>query len=663
MLNNRTDRIKIIALGIFLVEVVLAMISIRFLKIGAELLLAIFLVITLVELTYIFYVYEVDKKKRNIDISRILGTEAKGAFDHAQVGIVVYEKDHTVTWVNEYLISQGFNFIGEKISKCLPGVQGLFKGNVYNMIIDLEDRKYELVKGEGEQVVYMKDVTELVQLRDSYKNEKVVLGLISLDNYEETVQNSDEQMIAAINTNIRQRVVKWAIDNGGIIRRLRSDRFLVIINHQNFEKMLATKFLILDEVKKESTNLNVAITSSMSFAYGGDSLSEIDETINSLLELVLSRGGDQVAVKEIGQEVAFYGASSSANEKTSKVRARVMAQGLRGIMDDSSNVIVIPHSDADLDSFGSALGISRIAQACGKTAYIVMNDIKVEPKTKEIYNNSVIELIKDHIFVSINEALTLLDDDTLVIVTDHHSADLTSAPQIINNAKRIVIIDHHRRKSEANISAMMIYNEPAASSAVELVSELLQYQSREVELTELEASIMYAGLLVDTDELKSRCSVRTFEACAYLKREGCDMAMANEWLRDSLEDFINKANISKYLDYVGNGFAVSAVPKATGEPLSRTALAQGANYICAVKEVNAAFVIGQIDANTCAISARSNGEVNVQIIMEKMGGGGHFNASGLQRSNTTVAELKEELLKVIEDYNKLGESDESNTIS
>lgn len=662
MLNNRTDRIKLIALIIFVVEVAFSVLLSNFLKLKTDFLLAIILFITFIELVYIFYVYETDKKRRQIDISRILGTEAKGAFDHAQVGIVVYEKDHTVTWVNEYLVSQGLDFVGEKISKCLPGVQGLFKGNVYNMVVEIDGHKYDLVKGEGEQVVYMKDVTELVELRENYKNEKVVLGLISLDNYEDTVQNEDEQMIAAINTNIRQRVVKWAMDHGGVIRRLRSDRFLVMINHENFEKMLATKFMILDEVKKEANNLNVAITSSMSFAYGG-SLSELDETINDLLELVLSRGGDQVAVKEIGQEVTFYGTSSSANEKTSKVRARVMAQGLRGIMDDSSNVIIIPHSDCDLDSFGSALGISRIAQASGKTAYIVMNDIKIEPKTQEIYDNSIIELIKDHIFVSINEALSLLDDDTLVIVTDHHSADLTSAPQIISNAKRIVIIDHHRRKSETNIQAMMIYNEPAASSAVELVSELLQYQGKDVELTELESTIMYAGLLVDTDELKSRCSVRTFEACAFLKKENCDMAMANEWLRDSLEDFINKANISKYLDYVGNGFAVSAVPKGNDVPLSRTALAQGANYICAVKEVNAAFVIGQIDTNTCAISARSNGEVNVQIIMEKMGGGGHFNASGLQRNNTTVAELKEELLKVIEEYNQMGEANESSTIS
>ncbi|MDO4378198.1 MAG: DHH family phosphoesterase [Erysipelotrichia bacterium] len=663
MFNNKTDRLKLYVTAIFLVEIVVVLIFEFILKIEYGFLIYIYLFVFLVQLIYIFFFYDLDKKQRTIDINRILGNDAKQALEYGKVGIIIYDDEYMVTWVSDFLENDNKKMMGEKITKIIPGVENLIKGIEENILVHQNNKIYRYSKSDDEQAILVQDVTELETVKKNYADQQLVLGLISLDNYDETIQNEDEQRIALINTNIRQTVVTWVINNGGLVRRIRSDRLFVVIDRQHFNKMVESNFSILQDVKNEAKKLNVDITCSMCFGYGYLDFDEFDSTLNNLFELVLSRGGDQVAVKQYDKEVVFYGTSSEASEKVSKVRARVMANGLQQLIASSSKVIIVGHKDADLDCFGAALAVSKIASACEKTSYIVFNDIDIEPVTERVYNGSIMELMHDHIFINEEESLSLLDEDTLVVVVDHHSADLTSCPQLVKQAGRIAIIDHHRKKSETNIAAMMIYNEPAASSTVELLCELIQYQNKDIELTELEATIMYAGLLVDTDNLRNRCSARSFEVCAYLKKEKANISLANDWLKEDLTDFINKSNITKYMMILSGNIVVSAVPKNVGS-LTRTSLAQGANYICTVKDIEAAFVIGQIDSNNVAVSARSNGKVNVQIILEKMGGGGHFNAAGLQRSNTTVAAVKDELLKAITDYQMQGgiKKDESNFI-
>ncbi len=653
MLNNKTVRLKLYAALIFILQLTIVFIFQFLLKIEYGFLVYIYLGIFLVEIVYFFFFYDIEKKQRDLDISRILGNDAKLALEYGKTGIIIYDDEYYITWVSDFLDKQENSLMGEKITKAIPGLEKLFKGSEDIIFVEQDDKIYQYSKSEDEQAIFVKDVTELERLKKEHYNSQVVLGLISLDNYDETIQNEDEQRIALINTNIRQKVINWVVQNGGLVRRIKSDRLLVVNDRQHFDKMVEGRFTILEDVKEEAKKLNVDITCSMCFGYGYPNYDEFDDSLNSLFELVLSRGGDQVAVKQYDKEVVFYGTSSEASEKVSKVRARVMANGLQQLINDSSQIIIVPHKDADLDCLGSALAVSKIAGGCEKRSYIVFNDIAIEPVTDGIYEASIMELIQDHIFINEQEALSLLDEDTLVIVVDHHSADLTSCPQLVKQAERIAIIDHHRKKSETNIAAMMIYNEPAASSAVELVSELIQYQNKEIELTELEATIMYAGLLVDTDNLKNRCNARSFEVCAYLKKQKADTTLANDWLKEDLAGFINKVNITKYMTILPGNIVVSAVPKSVGF-FSRTALAQGANYFCTIKEIEASFVIGHIDTNNVAVSARSNGKVNVQLILEKLGGGGHFNAAGLQKSGTTVSEVNEQLLKAINDYQSQG---------
>ena len=658
---NRTDRYKFYALAVFLIQTAILIIVQFVFKQEFSLLAAAFTLVDAIGAGLLIFAYERDRKIRVLETTRVLGNDAKDAMVYAQLGIISYNDEYVITWASELFDEREMNVIGEKVTRVIPGVEELINGEVDKDIFNINYREYEITKAVGSQTLFVRDVTEFENLQSTYNNEKTVLGLIYLDNYDETIQYEDEQKIARINTNIRQKVVEWGTGYGAVIRRVRNDRFIAVINEADFRRMIADKFSILEEVKEEAEKLDVAISVSMAFAYGTSNLNTLDTTINDLMELVLSRGGDQVAVREVGQDIRFYGTSSEASEKISKVKARVMAQTLRGIIRESDNIFVVPHKEADFDAVGSCIGVSRIAQALGKGANIVLENITIENSARRVLEDNYDELESRHNIISEQDALELLTKRSLVIVVDHHSSDLTSCPELVARAGKVAIIDHHRRKTETNIMAMMIYNEPSSSSAVELISELMQYQNVDIELDEFEATYMYTGLVVDTDGFKSRCSSRSFEVCAFLRKQGADIALANEWLKDSIEEFETKTRILKYSKIINNNLLIAALPESEGT-VTRTMIAQVANSALTIKGVDATFVIAKIDEETVSLSGRSNGAVNVQLILEKLGGGGHFTAAGLQRTNTTVQAVNRELVAVLADYIE-GESENENHTS
>lgn len=657
---NRTDKLKFYALAVLLVQIAVLIVLRFFFGKAFSVVTVIFTLIDAAVIGVIVFAYEKALKSRVMDTTRVLGNDAKDGMVYAQLGIVSYDDDYIVTWASELLDERGIKIIGEKITRVIPGIEVLLNGETDKDVFVIREREYEITKATGSRTLFMKDVTEYNSLNATYNNEKTVLGLIYLDNYDETVQYEDERKIALINTNIRQKIVEWGTGYGAVVRRVRSDRFTVVINEGDFRRMLYDKFSILEQIKEEADKLDVAISASMAYAYGTSNLNTLDTVTNELLELVLSRGGDQVAVREIGQEVRFYGASSDASEKTSKVKARVISQTLRGIIKEADNVFVVPHKEADFDAVGACLGVSRIAQALGKRANIVLEGIAIENSARAVLEDNYDELESRHNIISERDAVELLTRKSVVVVVDHHSSDLTSAPDLVSRANKIVIIDHHRRKTETNISAMLIYNEPSSSSAVELVSELIQYQPEEVELDEFESTYMYTGLVVDTDGFKSRCSGRSFEVCAFLRKKGADIALSNEWLKDSIEEFETKTKILKYSRIINNNMLIAALPESEGS-VTRTMVAQVANSALSIKGVDAAFVIARIDGDIIALSGRSNGTVNVQLIREKLGGGGHFTAAGLQRTDTTVEAVHSELLQAINGFLEGDVTDENHT--
>ncbi|MBR0137286.1 MAG: DHH family phosphoesterase [Erysipelotrichaceae bacterium] len=589
------------------------------------------------------------RKNRLLALSRILGEDASHALIYGKVGLIVYDNDYIVQWISEFLDERGFgSFLNKKLTMTIEQSRQLFDGSLDNATVDIEGYKYEIAKADDCQVLYVRDVTETVNIRTTYQNEKLVLGLVHLDNYEETQQYEDEQTLALINSFIIQPLTVWAGQHQAVFRRLRNDRYLALISQENFRGMLAGRFDILETVKKQSEELGVNITLSMAFVSGSASFVELNSMVNELVDLALSRGGDQVIYREIGKDNVYFGGTSQASEKRSKIQARVMAKTIRGIAEQSENIFIVPHSNADMDAIASVIGLSRIFQSYGIETYGVIDDIDIEKVTASVLENNLDKLEPYHHFIDETTAIKMLGNNSTVVVVDHHSEELSAARNLVSMSNRTVIIDHHRRMSENSIIATLIYNEPSASSTVELVAELMQYQESAIQLQEIEATMMYAGILVDTDHLRVHCTSRSFEACSYLVSQSADVIKANDMLKEDYSDFLNRNRILQYCKTYNRSILISAVDQRY--KLNRTAISQAADYMASIRDIDAAFVIAMISDDTCSISGRSQSNINVQVILEKMGGGGHFNAAGVQKSGVTVAEMETALKEAIEAY-------------
>jgi c-di-AMP phosphodiesterase-like protein len=523
----------------------------------------------------------------------------------------------------------------------------LFTGEEETITVEVDDYIYQVVRKEDGQTLFLKDVTVRNHLSTLYEKEQVVLGLIHLDNYEETIQYEEEQKIAFIDSKLRQPMVEWAKTKGIFVKRIKSDRYLLVLNEKIFNDLMNDKFSILNYIRTTAQEMDVAITLSMAFARGTSDFIQLEEMVNNLLELAQSRGGDQIAIKQFGEDVKYFGGSSEAQEKRSKVRVRVIAQTLRDLIQQASDVIVVGHKEMDFDCMGAAVCISRIVQSYGKTVRIVAKSGGIEAKL----NNAMIRykevLSLNHRLVTESDALDNLSKDSLVIMVDHHVANQSNAQSVIERAKKVVVIDHHRRNADFNFTPVLVYLETAASSTSELATELIPYQTNLVEFESTEATLILTGILIDTNRFRNRTGSRTFEAASLLKKYGADTYEADDLLKDDFSDFEMKTRILQNCERM-NGFAISALYDGTVAP--RAILSQVADSMLSIKDVEAAFVIANIDPQTVALSARSKGKINVHVIVERMSGGGHFSAAALQRENTTVAKLKEELDEALKKY-------------
>ena len=602
--------------------------------------------------------YERDKKNRDIDISRVLGRDAKDALIFGKTGIIIYDEQYNVTWINDFLEEKGINLIGKRLSNWNPILNDLFTGDVDVVKIKDEDSVYEITRKEDAQVLYVKDITEFDTINSKYQEERLVLGLMHLDNYMDISQYEDEAKISLMNSTLRQPLVEWAKKYGMATRRLRSDRYLVILDEQIFAEILKDKFSILNLVRNNATANGVAVTLSMAFARGSSDLQMLDTMVNDLLELAQSRGGDQVAVKVYGGDVKYYGGNSEAQEKRSRVRVRVMAQAIKEAILDVKRVFIVGHKNMDFDCMGSCLCMSRICAANAKEVYIVSESGGIEPQLDNAMHVYAPVLNDRHHFITEEEAMNIASKDDLVIAVDFHNPNHCNAPQILNFVDKVIVIDHHRRSEAFIDNPLLVYVETSASSVSELVTEFIPYSSSRLDLSEAEATIMYLGILIDTNRFKQRTGSRTFEAAAALRKMGVDPIEAENLLKEDFIDFEAKTNIMKDGKLVFGTMIVAAVDN--NEIISRTMMSQVADYLLNIKGIEASFVIAKTAENVVAVSARSRGVVNVQLIMEAMHGGGHFTAAALSRDDTSVAAINEELMATIKKSTEEENENESN---
>ncbi len=652
---NRVRRALIILVFIELAAIIALSI------IGTDLWYFICIAITVIQI--IMYIYLTDrfdklKEEQTVGVREILGNTAKEAYLYGGIGMVAYDDNHVITWMSDLFYNRGINRVGKKVLVWIPEAEALIHGDSDTAEVQLDEKIYEVTKKEDEPVLFFKDITEKHNYELAYEDERVVIGMASLDNYEESTQYEDEAAVSSINVAVRTPFTEYCKEHGILVRRINNYRYLLILNEKIFSDLAADHFSILNTVRKAAVKQEVSITLSMAFARGTDNYGILDEMVVNLMDLAQTRGGDQVAVQSAGEDVKYFGGSSEAVEKRSRVRVRVMGHSLRELISRSSNVIIVGHKEQDFDCMGSALGVSYMAQKLRKPVCIIEKTGGVEAKLKAVLEANKEELAEEVSFVTENEAVNQIQAKTLVIMVDHHNIKQSNGAKVLEQAKNVAIIDHHRRSTEMGVKPIFMYIEAGASSACELITELIPYVSRHIEISELDATIMLAGMTIDTGRFVVRTGARTYDAASALRRMGADPQKVNEYLKDSYSDFALKSSIMSMSKNYPHHVIITPVK---GKAVTRSLMSQCADSLLQIQNVDAVFVIANTDEDQTAISARSNGKINVQMVMEALHGGGHMTAAAMQRSKCNIDDLEKELATALENYFKEEKQDESNS--
>ncbi|KJD57430.1 DHH family phosphoesterase [Bacillus velezensis] len=568
------------------------------------------------------------------------------------IGIMLFNDQYYIEWANPFL-SSCFNestLVGRSLYDTCEAVVPLIKQEVDSETITLNERKFKVVIKRDERLLYFFDVTEQIQIEKQYENERTVLAYIFLDNYDDVTQGLDDQTRSTMNSQVTSLLNAWAQEYGIFLKRTSSERFIAVLNEHILTELENAKFSILDEIREKTAVHTVSLTLSIGIGASVSSLKELGDLAQSSLDLALGRGGDQVAIKMPNGKVKFYGGKTNPMEKRTRVRARVISHALKEIVSESSNVIIMGHKFPDMDAVGAAIGILKVAQANGKEGYIVIDPNQIGSSVQRL-----IEEIKKYEelwsrFITPEEAMEISNDDTLLVVVDTHKPSLVMEERLVNKIEHIVVIDHHRRGEEFIKDPLLVYMEPYASSTAELVTELLEYQPKRLKINMIEATALLAGIIVDTKSFSLRTGSRTFDAASYLRAKGADTVLVQKVLKESVGSYIKRAKLIQHTSLYKEHIAIASLPENEEEYFDQVLIAQAADSLLSMSEVEASFAVARRDEHTVCISARSLGEVNVQIIMEALDGGGHLTNAATQLSGISVSEALVQLKEAIDEY-------------
>lgn len=493
-------------------------------------------------------------------------------------------------------------------------------------------------------IIYFLDETNHIKLLKEFKNSRTSIGILVLDNYEELMQRATEEEKLKITADAEKSMYAWVNKYNGLLIKSERDTYVCIFDQYHLEKIKEGKFEILDEIKEIKTQNNIQLT--LSIAISADEKTNLEEykSAKAVIDIALGRGGDQAIIKQNGKYY-FFGGRTQEVEKRTKVKARMVAQALEKLINEASNVIIMGHTNSDIDAMGSSMGLYRMVTTIGKEVYIVneSNGTSLDSFIKEVKEN---EKYKD-IIVDKNEALNKINANSLLIVVDTDKKNYVEAPELLEKTEKIVVIDHHRRGTEYIEDAILTFHEVYASSACELVTELIEYAEKTIKLEPFEVEALYAGIMMDTKNFTFKTGVRTFEAAAYLRKCGVDIIKVKRWFQSDLETYNKISDIVSKSEIIDNTIAISIYEKDDSD--ANITCAKAADELLTISNITASFVIGKIEDKIC-ISGRSIGDINVQLILEKLGGGGHITVAGAQIEGMTLEEVKQELINRINEY-------------
>ncbi|WP_289460287.1 DHH family phosphoesterase [Lactobacillus intestinalis] len=580
------------------------------------------------------------------------------------LGILLYDSDHQIQWVNPYLqlYLKNDDLIGHTIESVDPNLNKLLNEAIKaktseNQTVRWDGHDFEMVVQDNLGVIYLLDITRYAQIERKYKAERLAIGQVFIDNYDELSETMHDQELTSMSSYVQNTLSDYAKKFNAYLKRIDEDHFLLLAHMQDLDKMEEDKFSVLDKVRQETSRNNTPLTLSIGIAFGSDSLTEIANQAQSNLDLALGRGGDQVVLRQPGKDAHFYGGKSNPMEKRTRVRARMVSQAISELFKDADRVFVVGHQRPDMDSVGSGIGVVKIARLHGVKANFVLDTNKTNYDVGRLVTRMQHAKEDNDIFIDPTEALEEATDKSLLVMVDHSKYSITYSQDLYDRLKnRIIVIDHHRRGEEFPENPMLTYVEPYASSACELVTEMIEYQqpaNGKRVLTNLEATAMLAGIVVDSKEFSLRTGTRTFDAASYLRSIGASSAVVSELLKENIDSFLEKTHLIATLKMVRPGMAVLVGPN--DKIIDPIVTAQAADTALDLKNVEASFAITRRSQDTIGISARSMGKINVQIIMEKLGGGGHLSNAATQIKNVTVEEAENRLLKAIDEYEKENE--------
>ncbi len=629
----------------------------------------------IVMLLVVSYTYFANNKRKNEisetlqDLTISVDSAAKSTLINSPFPLIILETDGNIIWRSSKFVSEFENVeidlyldeIMDDVKKDIENSKNVDKHAKIPQYIEkeltIQDKVYRVIgkyvhsnnrekkaKKEYMVMVYFIDITENTILQQKYIDTRSCVEIISIDNYEENMQLLDAEEKPQIIAEIDKAILEWANQTNGILIKTEHNRYICVFEQRYLENVKEDKFSILDKIKEINTHEKIPFTLSIAVSNEGDTDKEKYKSAQTAMDLVLGRGGDQAVIRE-NDIYRFFGGKAQEVEKRTKVKARIVSHALEDLIRESDKVMIMGHKNPDIDVMGSSMGIYRLAKTLDKNAYIIQDEgfSTLENFKAELDKETEYE----DVLISKEVALENIEENTLLVIVDTHKRNFVIAPEILENAKKVVVIDHHRRSEDYIEDATLTFQEVYASSAAELVTELLQYAETNVELKTIEAESLYAGIMMDTKNFTFKTGVRTFEAAAYLRKCGVDIIRVKKWFQSDLYSFNKIAEIVKSAEMVSSTIAVAM--NQDKEKDSNLVCAKAADELLTISNVTASFVLGNLGDKIC-ISGRSIGDVNVQVILEKLGGGGHITLAGAQVEGMTMEEAKDLLIQKIHEY-------------
>ena len=616
---------------------------------------------TIIYILLIIYAYWTNNKRqeeltehiKNLTFS--LDKVAKVALVNSPFPLIIAETNGNLIFRNTKFNQEFANVdINNYLTDIINNIKAEIKNNnkkekIYDEIkIDKNTYKlygdYMPLRDEYVITIYFVDDTKLVELENLFDNKDMYIGIIMIDNYEEIIQRMADDEKTQLIAEIEKNLYNWASEFQGLILKAERDTFVCIFEKQYIKEIEERKFDILDSIKELQPSDKMQFTLSIAISNEGSNNLEKYKTAQAALDIVLGRGGDQAVIHE-GEKYTFFGGRTQELEKRTKVKARIISHALEGLIQESSKVMIMGHSNSDMDCMGSSMGIYRLTKNLGKDANIVLNTNGNNLATflQELQEDSQ---YKD-VIMDPEDAVSKIDDDTLLVVVDTNKKNYLESLELLGKAKKIVVIDHHRRSPDYIENATLMFHEVYASSASELVTELVEYAQSEVKLNNIEAEALYAGIMMDTKNFTFKTGVRTFEAAAYLRKCGVDIIKVKKWFQSDLDTYNKISNIIGKAELVYDTIAISMYEEEEKE--TNVICAKAADELLTISNITASFVLGKLGDKIC-ISGRSIGDINVQVILEKLGGGGHITLAGAQVQGMDIYEAKQELINRINEY-------------